>query len=224
MTNIMRTNLIASLVAGVVSAGAIVVSTSNASRAQAATETLPYYDSVDLTPRWNISGHRIAPFVMTTQAGEKLSSEDLAGRVYLASFIYTRCASICPRLVENLMKVQKAVTDPRVLMVSFSVTPALDTPVVLADFARDRGIDVARWKLLTGEQTTIYALARDSFFADDTRLAGTGADNDFLHTEKIALVDGTGRLRGIYNGTQPAEIDHAIEDIGRLLGASWPTR
>lgn len=208
-----QSTLLASLTACLVGATAFMASSAGRTHAAA----LPYYDSADLTPRWSATAHRIAPFQMTTQTGETLASTDLAGRVYLASFIYTRCASICPRLVENLLKVQSAVTDARLMMVSFSVTPALDTPAVLADFARERGIDSRRWKLLTGAQNAIYALARESFFADDTRLAGTGADNDFLHTEKVALVDGNGHLRGVYNGTQPSEIDHAIEDIARLL-------
>jgi len=93
-----------------------------------------------------------------------------------------------------------------VLLVSYSVTPEVDTPEVLSDFVAGHGIDAEAWQLVTGEAETIYELARESYFADDGRL-GTdmSADALFLHTEKMLLVDAEGRLRGIYNGTLPYE-------------------
>jgi len=181
---------------------------------------LPYYDSPDLTPRWHDVSHTVAPFAMTTQAGESLSSRDLEGRVYVASFIYTRCSVVCPRLVTSLREVDSAIPDPRLVVLSFSVTPDQDPPSVLAEFGRERRIDSARWKLLTGDKRAIYDLAHSSFFADDERLTGTGAENEFLHTEKLVLVDGAGKVRGVYNGSQRFDVEHLIEDIGRLLGSS----
>jgi protein SCO1/2 len=181
-----------------------------------ASTSLPYYDSSELTPRWHDVDHRVAPFEMTTQTGDALRSTDLGGRVYIASFIYTRCGLICPTLVANLRRAESAIADKRLLILSFTVTPDTDSPAVLADFGRERSIDPAGWKLLTGPKDTIYRLARDSYFADDARLAETGP-NDFLHTEKLVLVDGAGKLRGVYNGTQPADIEHLVTDAKVLL-------
>jgi len=178
---------------------------------------LPFYDSPELTPRWHDVAHRVAPFVMTTQMGESLSSGDLEGRVYVASFIYTRCSVVCPRLVQSLKEVTAAIGDPRLTILSFSVTPDQDPPEVLAEFGRERGIVSARWKLLTGDQAAIYDLARSSFFADDGRLSGTGIENEFLHTEKLVLVDQHGKIRGVYNGSQRFDVEHLISDAGRLL-------
>ena len=174
---------------------------------------LPYYDSPELTPRWSETDHHVEPFELTTQTGEPLRSSDLAGRVYVASFIYTRCSVVCPRLVQSLRQVQAATAGTRAQILSFSVTPAQDPPDVLAQFGRDRNIDPAAWKLLTGSQDTIYRLARQSYFADDARLVLAGAEGDFLHTEKLVLVDGDGRLRGVYNGTQPFDVERLIADI-----------
>jgi protein SCO1/2 len=184
-------------------------------------DPLPYYESHDLTPRWSGSGasaHRIAPFVLTSQSGTRVSDADLAGKVHVASFIYTRCAVVCPALVKSLKRVQSEIGDPRLVIVSYSVTPELDPPAVLASFGRERGIDPSRWYLLTGDREVIYRLARDSYFTSDDRLPRTpGEAGALLHTEQLVLVDRNGQLRGIYNGTQPAELDHLVADAQILL-------
>jgi protein SCO1/2 len=178
---------------------------------------LPYYENGDFTPNWTGAAHRVGRFSLVAQDGAPLTDRDLAGHVHVASFIYTRCSAICPMLVASLKKVQAATTDLPLVIVSYSVTPDLDSPAVLATFGRERGIDPARWKLVTGDKSQIYRLARESYFASDERLGATLAQPDaFLHTEKLVLVDREGRLRGVYNGTQPFDIDHLIADARTL--------
>lgn len=180
---------------------------------------LPYFDSADLTPRWRPVEHRIADFALRTQAGESIRRSDLDGRIHVASFIYTRCAGVCPAMVTQLKKVQKAIAGRAdAMLVSYSVTPQHDTPETLAAFASDRGIDGSSWKLVTGDADRIYDLARTSYFADDGRLLPRQpASEQFLHTEKALLVDRDGRLRGVYNVTLPHEIDKLLADLETLL-------
>jgi protein SCO1 len=176
---------------------------------------LPFYTSADFTPVWHRSESRVANFALTTQAGSTLTGKDLRGRIQVASFVFTRCSVICPLLVERLQAVQSAARDwDDVQMLSFSVDPDRDTADMLATYARDRRIDGRRWALLTGDRTQIVRLARTFYFADDGRLAGT--ENDFLHTEKVLLVDQEGRLRGIYNGTLKVDVSRLISDIAVL--------
>mgnify|MGYP003334190168 CR=1 FL=1 len=104
-----------------------------------------------------------------------------------------------------------------VTLVSYTVTPQVDTPEMLDRFGKERGINPAVWKLVTGDAKRIYGLARQSYFADDSRLEDqpSGAE-DFLHTEKALLVDQQGRIRGVYNATVPHDIENLIADIGVL--------
>lgn len=178
---------------------------------------LPYYDDATFTPRWSAVDHRVSDFTVRSQTGAVVSAAGLRGRPYVASFIYTQCAAVCPILVQQLSRVQHAIAGTRARIVSFSVTPDSDTPEVLAAFGRDRGIDPGVWSLVTGSRRAIYTLARSSFFADDAR-GGTAGDDEtaFLHTEKLLLVDGDGRLRGVYNGTQPHAIDQLLADVAVL--------
>jgi protein SCO1/2 len=180
---------------------------------------LPFYSSVDFLPDWRGTTHHVGEFSLVNQTGATFSNADLDGRIHLASFIYTRCSGVCPTLVSSLRRVDRAVRDTRFRIVSYSVTPDLDPPAVLAEFGAERGIDPSRWILATGEKATIFRLARESYFASDEVISKTLADpNGFLHTEKLLLVDGHGKLRGVYDGTLPSDVDHAIADIKVLLG------
>jgi protein SCO1/2 len=182
---------------------------------------LPFYDSADLSPRWTRSvDHHVADFDLVTQEGTSITRADLLGRVHVASFIYTHCAGVCPSMVTQLKKVQAAI-DGRsgAVLISYSVAPKQDTPTTLTAFAESRGINAATWKLVTGDAEQIYSLARTSYFADDGRLDSSApAAEQFLHTEKVLLVDRDGRLRGVYNATLPHEIDKLITDLQTLLG------
>jgi protein SCO1/2 len=180
---------------------------------------LPYYDAASFTPRWKPVAHRIAPFDLRTQTSAPISERSLDRRIHVASFLYTKCAAVCPVLVAQLARVQAAIRAiPGAVLVSYSVTPEDDTPALLAAFGKARRIDPDRWWLVTGSRRQIYGLARTSYFADDDRVgpAAGGSSDAFLHTEKVLLVDGARRLRGVYNGTQPHQIDLLIEDLRRL--------
>jgi protein SCO1 len=182
------------------------------------TPALPFFDSADLTPRWRAVTHRVADFSLVSQTGRHIGSGDLDGRIYVATFLYTRCAGVCPAMVSELKKVQRAIVNRSdALLVSYSVTPDQDTPQTLSEFGSERGIDPAKWLLLTGDAGQIYSLARQSYFADDGRLdSQQPVNSQFLHTEKALLVDRQGRLRGVYNATLPHEIDKLIADLDTL--------
>jgi protein SCO1/2 len=193
--------------------------------AVSAAPTLPFYDSADLSPRWARSvDHRVADFKLVTQDGSAITRADLLGQVHIASFIYTHCAGVCPSMITQLKKVQASFKGRKgVMLVSYSVAPHQDTPQTLTAFAEQRGIDSAVWKLVTGDAEQIYALARTSYFADDGRIDPSApAAEQFLHTEKVILVDRDGRLRGVYNATLPHEIDKLTGDADTLLGDARP--
>ncbi|MEO8360376.1 MAG: SCO family protein [Vicinamibacteria bacterium] len=183
----------------------------------ARSSSLPFYDSRDFTPRWSAVDHRIEPFHLVDQNNAAFTEHDLDGRIHVASFLFAECPSLCPTMVERLKPVQKALSSRAgVMMVSYTVTPLTDTPSVLSQFGRRRGIDPAIWRLATGELSEIRSVLHDSYFADDTRPLGNEEQSKLLHTEKVLLVDGQRRIRGIYNGTSAFEMERLVEDIDAL--------
>jgi protein SCO1/2 len=180
---------------------------------------MPSWEMVDHA----VTSHALADTPFVDQTGRAFSPAEAAGRVHVASFIFTTCASICPPLVSSLKRVQAAMEGTDVLLVSYSITPDIDTVDVLAAFGRDRGINPARWRLLTGTSAGVQQVARSLYFADDDGLRASIVDAEaFLHTEKLLLVDDTGHIRGVYNGTQPFEVQKLIEDVATLRLSDRP--
>ncbi|TGK37437.1 SCO family protein [Leptospira gomenensis] len=190
--------------------------------------SLPYFKGKDLQPIWlddselqNATSLRgITKFQFVDQEGKTVSSADLKGSLSVISFFFTRCSGICPTITDHLKTVQEeCAKDGRVRIVSFSVTPDLDSPEELKRYAQQRGIRRKFWNLLTGSKSAIYKMARESFNADtitpgETR-KGVGP-NDFLHSESVYLLDERLRLRGIYNGRNLGSIRELIGDMERL--------
>ncbi|MBK9761119.1 MAG: SCO family protein [Flavobacteriales bacterium] len=185
---------------------------------------LPIYTPAQLNPqlvdpslRTSNTEHHILDFNLTDQDGRTVTLADTKGKVVLADFFFTTCGSICPKMSDQLERVQAAYKDDdRVLLLSHSVTPEIDSVPALKAYADLHGADPSRWRLLTGDREQIYRLARKSWFA--VKDTGSGGPDDFVHTENFILADTLGRLRGFYDGTSTEDVDRAIGDIGKLLG------
>ncbi|WP_421876293.1 SCO family protein [Marinoscillum sp.] len=183
---------------------------------------LPYYTEANFTPQWldqeKVEGiHRVADFTLTNQDGQQISNGDLKGKIYVTNFFFTICPTICPKMTNNLQRIQEAFPeDDDVLLVSHTVMPWVDSVAVLKEFAERNQINSNKWHLLTGDKDLIYSLGRTSYFADEGFGKSVTDESDFLHTENIVLVDADQHIRGVYNGTLPLEMTRLIEDIGRL--------
>jgi protein SCO1/2 len=124
---------------------------------------------------------------------------------------------ICPIMTDNMVWLQDKIKDmPNVKLLSFSVTPDIDTPEVLRKYADEKGVIDSKWNLLTGDKKAIYYLARQSFLAVKT--ASVGELYDMVHTENFILVDKKGRIRGFYDGTNLNEDkDDDTKNVNQLL-------
>ncbi len=187
-------------------------------------ERLPYYNTPDFTPVFLASPsevdesipHQISSFSLTDQDGEVVTEKDIEGKIHVANFIFTSCGSICPTMTRHLKLVQDEFrNDDNVVLLSYSVTPWIDTVKKLGEFADKYGIDSSNWHLLTGNKGEIYTLARQSYFAEED-LGFTRDSTEFLHTEHVLLIDKDKRIRGIYNGTLQLEAEQLIKDIKKL--------
>jgi len=202
-------NFIAALVLLLVSVGC-----NNARR------TLPYYDSADFTPRWELPAngkmHSIRPFVLTDQANETVTERDLTGKIAVVSFFFASCPDVCPITIRSMLDLQQRFEEaPDVVLFSHSVTPRRDSVPVLRAFAEETGVNAARWKLLTGPENEIYDLGRNFYFVEDNQGSAPN-DSLFTHTENLVLLDRQRRLRGIYNGMDPNGMRSLVRDITLL--------
>ena len=174
---------------------------------------------VDSTLHYKKKYHTIANFELLNQNGETITEENYLGKIYVADFFFTTCPTICPIMTKNMAEIQEAISeDDDVLLLSHSVTPAIDTVAQLKRYALEKGVIDAKWNLVTGDKKEIYELARKSYLAVKTD--GDGGPFDMIHTENFILVDKERRIRGFYDGTNSEEIAQLLEDL-EVLKASY---
>lgn len=175
-------------------------------------QKLPVYGK-NLSSGNNIE-HQIPSFSLVNQDGEASGTNDWSNKIVIVDFFFTHCPVICPRMTNSLKKVQASIPVSDIMIRSISVDPGRDSAAALKKYAERFAVNTANWNLLTGEKKEIYKLARNSFFIVATD--GDGGDNDFIHSEKLVLVDKQKRIRGYYDGTDDGEVNSLIEDIKKL--------
>src|SRR5213594_5132066 len=92
----------------------------------------------------------VSSFQLTNQNGQPFGSPQLAGKIWVADFVYTTCPGPCPLISSRMSELQKPLEKTDVHLVSFSVDPEKDTPEVLDGYAGKLGADPERWDFLTG--------------------------------------------------------------------------
>jgi len=186
---------------------------------QVSKDPLPIYNPTDFYPELvdaslhnKIKNHKVDDFTLINQNGNVITQENYKDKIYVVDFFFTRCPSICPIMTDNLVKVQNQfINDNKVMLLSLSVTPYIDSVSVLKKYAQDKGVKDNKWNITTGDKKHIYNLARKSYFAVIEQ--GDGGLQDFIHTPNFILVDTNKQIRGVYDGTDDEAVLKLIDDI-----------
>jgi protein SCO1/2 len=159
-------------------------------------------------------------FTLSDQNGDKFSSADLKGKVWLVSFVFTTCNGSCPATTHRMGQVQEALkdkgltTDGKVRLLSITLDPARDTPDVLRGYMKLYDADPASWTFLTGKSDDVNKVVTAW-----EMWAKPAANGQLDHPSRIFLVDRKGKVREIYHlGFLKAK--WVVEDIELLLKES----
>jgi protein SCO1 len=170
---------------------------------------------------------QVPAFSLLDQRGRTVSDRDLLGKPWVANFVFTRCASVCPLLTAKFKAFQAKVgAEPDVRYVSISVDPEHDVPEVLGRYADKFGADPARWLFLTGPLASIEATVVDGFkihMGEPKPDQNDPSLIDIMHGEHFVLIDATGVIRGYYR-SEPKELDELAQDLRALAAQSDDTR
>lgn len=159
----------------------------------------------------------VPAFSLIERGGGAVTNQDLAGRVWVVDFIFTRCAGNCPLMTSRMASLAKSFArEGAVRFLSVSVDPQRDTLQALSSYADRTGADRERWLFVRGEQERVSALASEGFRLGVENGAG-GEAEPILHSNRFALVDRSSRIRGYYDGTDAGALDRLTQDIRRLL-------
>jgi protein SCO1 len=174
---------------------------------------------------------KVPYFEFINQESKTISSKTFDGKVYVLEFFFSTCPTICPVMNQKMLVLQDAFFgNPEFGIASISITPEIDTPEILKEYAKNNGISHKNWHLLTGKsEDVVYGLSNNGF----KLYAGKGDEGHggFEHSGLFALVDKNGFIRSrkdefgnplmYYRALEehgfPDQIKELIEDIKKLL-------
>lgn len=187
-----------------------------------------------LTPEPTEITNLVPDFAFTERSGKTVSSADLRGKVWVASFVFTRCTGPCPSVTATMARLQEELhlaDRPDLRLVTFTFDPDQDTPDELKKYAANYRAHPDRWLFLTGPESQLHALAKDGFKLGVTRNGNPAAlpGDKYQHTTYLAVVGRDGQVHhGPFHGYQgPNDTDgvrfnRSLADlkatVDRLLG------
>jgi cytochrome oxidase Cu insertion factor (SCO1/SenC/PrrC family) len=159
-------------------------------------------------------GH-VPDFELVNQDAQPFGSPQLAGKIWIADFIFTTCPGPCPIISTRMSELQKPLEKSDVHLVSFSVDPETDTPPVLRAYADKLRKEPLRWDFLTGSPDAIGSISRGGFKLglSDGVEPGSGP----VHSTRFVLVDRRGTIRGYYDALAADGVTKLLADTNHLL-------
>lgn len=159
--------------------------------------------------------HTIGKFEFVDSENQVVSDLDFKGSVFISDFFFTQCEGICPKMSTGLSRVQEYYrTNDLVKFLSHTVDPEYDNGSVLTEYAKFYNAIPGKWYFVTGNKKSIYNKAIKSYLI----VAGEeDSDVEFVHSEKLVLIDKEKRIRGYYDGTSKEEIERLVLEINVLL-------
>ena len=174
------------------------------------------------TDQWKAKSPTIGfvkPFAFLTQDKGTFTEKDMAGKVCVVNFFFTSCKGICPQMNNSLHTIYNEFKDePKFMIVSHTCDPETDSAARLRRYADSLKVDTKRWVFLTGRKDSLYLAARNSYLIDDPNNNVANINDQFLHSQFLALVDRSGNVRGqVYDALKPDELKMLKNNIRNLL-------
>jgi protein SCO1 len=173
---------------------------------------LPVFGESKIGANGDTLYHTVGNFSFVNQFGDTITEKTITDKMYVADFFFATCESICPKMSDQLKRVQnKFLTDSNFLILSHTVNPSNDNVQVLNEYGGKYGAIINKWHLMTGDKKSIYDLAKTSYLVN--AIEDDGSEQGFLHSETFLLVDAERRLRGIYDGTDSIDVNRLMKDV-----------
>lgn len=163
---------------------------------------------------------RLAPaFSLTDQDGNRITNEDLRGKIVLYTFTYTNCPAPCYDIDSTMREIltrrdEADLGDIPLFLVSVSFDPARDTPQVLKSHADALSANPADWIFATTSDKpllkTIIGSGFEAYYEQKD-------DGTFAFDPTFVLVDGWGIIRGEYRyATEVSTADRILRHLAVL--------
>jgi protein SCO1 len=160
----------------------------------------------------------VQPFSFVDQDGHSFTEKNIEGKIVAVNFFFTTCKSVCPKMNNNLKPIYETFKGEKdFMLLSHTSDPERDSASVLKRYADSLGVNTQQWIFLTGRKDSLYNAARRSYAIDDPNNNIQNVEDDFLHTQFVALVNREGKVMKIYDGLKLNEMKEMEEEIRKLL-------
>lgn len=171
----------------------------------------------DLAPRYPLADYGKVPnATLTERSGATVSLDDLHGDIWVANFIFTKCAGSCLAMSSKMSDLQKSLRKAgNVKLVSFTVDPKNDSAEKLQEYAKSYQAEKDKWLFLRTDYDSIQKLAKETFKMGIE--AGEDPKEPIIHSTRFVLVDANGHIRGYYLNSDNEAMQKLLNDIGVLM-------
>ena len=156
----------------------------------------------------------VGAFSLTERSGKTITDKDLRGKVWVASFVFTRCTGPCPAVTRTVAQLQKELTEADVRFVTFTVDPERDDANELKKYAESFNADPERWLFLTGDEKTIHKMMVEQFKQAVEKKLGPDVKpgDEYGHSTRLLVVDKAGVIRATFEGVKDERRSDAEHD------------
>ncbi len=158
--------------------------------------------------------HQLPDFKLTDQNGATVTGKSFDDKIFVASFFYTHCPSVCNTINKNVNALLSDYAKNKMIcFASITVDPERDSVPVLKNYSKQYNPPGIKWLFLTGDTAVIYPLARKGFLVDAVKVS----NDDFIYSDKLILIDQEKHIRGYYSGTSTKDITKLNDEIKVLI-------
>ena len=104
----------------------------------------------------NDTAKKMPDFAFRNQDSLLITQADFNKKVYVVEFFFTSCPTICPIMNKNMRVIEESFGERDDFgIASFSITPKIDSPMVLKKYAEKYGVSSLNWHFLTQEDQDV---------------------------------------------------------------------
>jgi len=163
-------------------------------------------------------GPAITDFTFTERSGKTLTSDDLKGKVWVATYFFTTCPGNCVTVNRNIQAMHRMPELKDVTWVSITCDPDTDNVELLRKYADQLEADPDRWLFVRADLEYTQRVAKGM----KVYLARKG------HQDRAIVIDKAGKTRGIFDAMSTSDCERMqamlikleAEDTPRELAAS----
>jgi len=160
--------------------------------------------------------HRIINFELTVQQGWTFTRDSLEDKVAMVHFIDAACSEKCTSRLYHLKNLQEKLDGyPQLKILTHVVFRDSVDRERLRQLATDYEAVPGTWYFLGCTEAQFHRLGGNSYLLATENQPADGVNN--FQRDSFLVIDHKGHIRGVYDGSNYAEVKDIIEDLRMLI-------